>query len=628
MNLFAKKSILAASVCMLSTALASAAPVANPLPISNQLWFDNGTSTAVTVQGTNFVDGYGRQVTLRGFNVSAESKLDENHLLPFASTTDARNSAIAMKRLTGANSIRFLITWAGVEPTPGYIDQAYLQKVTDQIRQFINQGILVYIDFHQDIFSRYIFNQNSWYTGDGAPSWIVAAGAYPVENCGICITWALNETQNPPVLSAFSDFWHNRSLATSIGSIGMQDEFLKAAGQALSYIKYKLTPAEFNAIVGVDPFNEPMPGQLASGQSVNDWEIGLLWPFYQRFRATMDSSGWYAKPAMIEPNPRWVGNIDSEVYPGGLQVGVLGSRYVFNAHYYDWKAQSGILMPFGAQDGWETAYLNSIRTRASQTASPALVSEFGFPNTGLGSGNINSVYKSIYQSLDSAVPGGNWWATANQSGQPLSATQWHWDIYSGRHHEYMNGNPSKLEVAGDAWNGEDFSAVVLGPNGNYVLTQDAKLFDRIYPRAVAGTVLAFAYEDRANNATWNPIPSSMPNLQKLVGGGQYGVLLWRGNGSQVPTELHLPLSFSPTGTTVISDLGVSTSLPGYSATTSIAVAKETGDGNSNRLILTAPTAGATYALHYALVAQAANPDPSTVAAAQRELSTWASTTFK
>lgn len=623
-----KSSILGVLFCFTSAISLSVMSASNQLAISNQLWFDNSTSANITVQGTNFVDGYGRQVTFRGFNISAESKLNENNVLPFANTSDAKQSAIAMKTLTGANSIRFLITWAGIEPAPGYIDQTYLQKVTAQIQQFIHQGFQVYVDFHQDLFSRYLFNENSWYTGDGAPNWIIAAGTYPVENCGVCVTWSQNATQNPPIQSAYSDFWHNRTLSTSIGNIGMQDEFLKAAGQALTYIKYKLSPNEFNAILGVDPFNEPMPGILASGQSSNDWEVNVLWPFYQRFRATMDASGWYAKPAMIEPNPRWVGNIDFEIYPGGLQVGTLGSRYVFNAHYYDWKAQSGILMPFGAQDGWETSYLDAIRTRSTQTGSPALVSEFGFPNTGLGSNNINSVYKAIYQSLDSAVSGGSWWANAAQSGQPLSGSQWHWDIYSGRHHEYMNGNPSKLEVAGDAWNGEDFSGVVLGTTGNFVLTQDPRLFDRVYPHAVAGTVLAFAYEDRANNATWNPIPSSMPNLTKLVGGGQYGILIWKANGSQAPTELHIPLSFSPSSMTVVSDIGVSTSLPLYTTATAIAVAKETGDGNSNRLILTAPAATTSNTLHYALVTQTANTDPSLIQAAQKELSAWAAVTFK
>src|SRR5689334_1454381 len=59
-------------------------------------------------------DSYGRQVTLRGFNVSASSKLVESALLPFHSTDDAALSAQAMRDQTGANVVRFLITWEGV----------------------------------------------------------------------------------------------------------------------------------------------------------------------------------------------------------------------------------------------------------------------------------------------------------------------------------------------------------------------------------------------------------------------------------------------------------------------------------------------------------------------------------
>jgi hypothetical protein len=530
-----------------------------------------------------------------------------------------------MKKLTGANSIRFLITWAGIEPTAGVIDTTYLANATAQMQAFIDQGIRVYPDFHQDLYSSYLFNSGSSYSGEGAPAWIIAAGNYPKENCGVCVTWGQNVTQNVAVEDAFYDFWHNRVVSTSIGNIGIQDEFLKAATQSLAYFKKNLTSDQFAAVVGADPFNEPSPGKLDSGETSTAWESNELWSFYQKFRTVMDTAGWDAKPAMVEPNPRWNGNISLEVVPGGLNVGTLGSRYIFNAHYYDWKAQSGVLMPFGDEDGWETSSFNQIRTRATETGSPAIVSEFGFPNTGWASNNIDSVFKAMYQSLDSGVKGGSWWANAASSGPVLSGSQWQWDIYSGRHHELMNGNASKVETSGDAWNGEDFSAVKLNSTGNYVLQQDSKLFDRIYPSAVAGTTQAFAYEDRSVG-TWNAIPSSMTNLSKIVGSGQYGVLVWRSNTSTAPTELHLPATFTPAATTVISDLGVSTALPAYTTSTSIAVANETGDATSKRLILTAPATAGT--LHYALIARSADSDQTVLEAAKSELAAWVASAWK
>ena len=72
--------------------LASVAFTGPPAEASDRapLWFDGTTATEVTVDGGRFTDGHGREVVLRGFNVSGETKLEENGGLPFASTADAR----------------------------------------------------------------------------------------------------------------------------------------------------------------------------------------------------------------------------------------------------------------------------------------------------------------------------------------------------------------------------------------------------------------------------------------------------------------------------------------------------------------------------------------------------------
>jgi len=136
--------------------------------------------------------------------------------------------------------------------------------------------------------------------------------------------------------------------------------------------------------------------------------------------------------------------------------------------------------------------------------------------------------------------------------------------------------------------------VNLDSSGTVQLRQDVRVLDRLYPLAVAGHTLAFTYEDRARDGsttlTWNPVPSSLPNTAALVGTGQYGVLVWRSTGSAAPTELHLPAAFTPTGTTVISDLGTVSGLPAYAATgqttsTPIACAPLPGGGGAERLLL-------------------------------------------
>ncbi|GAQ53512.1 hypothetical protein [Streptomyces acidiscabies] len=585
--------------------------------VPDSLSFDG---TALTVANGRFVDATGREVVLRGYNVSGETKLDENKGLPFASVADAKKSAAALRALGGGNSVRFLLSWAYAEPVRGKLDAAYISAATAQIGAFLDAGIRVYPDFHQDLYSRYLFNSGSWYSGDGAPKWAVDLGGYPQESCGICIMWGQNITQNNAVKAGQYDFWHNNH--------GIQDSFLTTAQNVMAYLKQNLTSDQFAGIIGFDPYNEPYAGTYDSGQKSRSWEQNLLWPFYVKFRARMDAAGWQDKPAMIEPNLFWNGNVSKE--EGGLlDAGTLGSRYVFNTHFYDQKAISGILMWGNASDGQYVTDFGTVRDRATATGTTAIVSEFGHPLNGATAGKAPTVLKAMYQALDSRVKGANWWSTPASSGPVLSGSQWQWDIYNGRHHEYMNANPDKLLTAGDAWNDEDLSAVRLDDSGTPVLRQDGRLLDRVYPSATAGTTLAFTYEDRSRDGStvlsWNPVPSSLPNVSSLVGSGQYSVLVWRSNGGSAPTELHLPATFPTATTTVVSDLGAVYGPGAYSASTKIGAAAEPGGTGSRRLLLSTSDSGT---LHYALVTNGASaPSSSVLAAARTELAGWVAQKF-
>ncbi|MFJ2398512.1 endoglycosylceramidase [Streptomyces sp. NPDC087843] len=610
-------------VLVLLTGFLSAAgaqpAAADGLPDS--LWFDAPAAATLTVAGGHFTDGLGREVVLRGYNVSGETKLEENSGLPFASVADARKSATALRALGGGNSVRFLFSWAHAEPVRGQVDAAYLAAATDQMRAFLDAGIRVYPDFHQDLYSRHLFEPGSWYTGDGAPAWAVDAGDYPGESCGICLFWGQNITQNGAVKQAQYDFWHNAH--------GLQDAFLATAQATLAYVERHLTTAEFAGVVGFDPFNEPYAGSYDSGRTSRGWERDLLWPFYVRFRARMDAAGWQDKPAFVEPNLFWNAGIDFQKQEGGLlDAGPLGPRYVFNTHFYDQKAISGILMWGKAGDGQYATDFSTVRDRATAAGTTAIVSEFGHPLSGTVADKAPTVLKAMYQALDSRLPGAGWWARPTASGPVLSGTQWQWDLYSGRHHELMNGNASKVRTSGDAWNDEDLSAVGLDDSGTAVLRQDGRLLDRLYPSATAGTTLAFTYEDRSRDGsttlTWNPVPSTLPHVSQLVGPGRYGLLLWRSDGGTAPTELHLPASFATSATTVVSDLGTAYSPPAYTTSTPIAVAPEPGGTGGRRLLLTAPGAAGTP--HYALVTNGATaPSADLLSAARSELTSWAAT---
>ncbi|MCX3289948.1 cellulase family glycosylhydrolase [Streptomyces sp. NEAU-H22] len=606
--------LLVVLVVLFGSLSVAGVPPATAAPPPGSLWFDDPT---VTVRDGRFTDAHGREIVLRGYNVSGETKLAENKGLPFASVADARKSATALRALGGGNTVRFLLSWAYAEPERGQVDPAYLAAATDQMKAFLDAGIRVYPDFHQDLYSRYLFDTDSWYTGDGAPKWAVDAGNYPDESCGICLFWGQNITQNEAVKRATYDFWHNAH--------GVQDAFLATARKTMAYVQEHLSADQFKGIAGFDPYNEPHAGVYDSGQSSRVWEKDVLWPFYEKFRDRMDAAGWRDKPAFVEPNLFWNANLDFQKQEGGLlDAGRLGPRYVFNTHFYDQKAISGVFMWGKAADGQYAGDFRTVRDRAAAAQTAAVVSEFGHPLAGNVSDKAPTVLKAMYQALDSRLKGADWWSDPAASGAVLSGSQWQWDIYNGRHRELMNGNPDKVLTTGDAWNDEDLSAVRLDGTGTPVLRQDARLLDRLYPSATAGRTVGFTYEDRSRDGsttlTWNPVPGSLPNVQRLVGSGQYGLLLWRSDGGSAPTELHLPASFPAASTTVVSDLGAVHAPPAYTSATPVAVAREPGGTGSRRLLLTAPDSGV---LHYALVTNGATaPSADLLAAARSELAAW------
>lgn len=595
---------------------------AEPAAAASEPWFDDAASRSLDLAGSgagvSYRDGHGREVVLRGFNVSGEVKLGENGNLPFATTAEARESAAAMRESTGANTVRFLLSWERVQPAPDRIGREYLRRVTEQMAAFADAGFWVLPDYHQDLYSRHLFRPDSWYTGDGAPRWVVEGGDYPPENCGVCFHWGQNMMNNEAVKQAKADFWNNRRIPTAAGEVGIQDAFLAQAEAALGYFAEHLTPAQFQRMIGFDPFNEPSAGDYDEGQDGASWERGELWPFFERFRSIMDRAGWRDKPAYVEPTVFWNNNVPFVREPGGFpELEHLGDRFVFNAHFYHALAQSGL---YGkAKDGENVADFAQIRDRAAELGTTGFVSEFGHPLGGSTADKYPTVLKGLYQAMDSRLSGADWWRGAAHSGSVLSGTQWQWDIYHDRHHEPMNGNPDKVETEGDAWNGEDHSVVSRDETGKLRLRADPRVLDRLYPRAVDGETAAFTYEDRSRDGdktlTWNEIPADMPAVRELVGEGQYGVLAWRGGASDAPTELHLPETFGDTNTTVVSDIGSVHGIPNYEPGKAISSTKD------SRLVL--DVAGEPGTMHYALVANGPeSPSPQQLSAAQAELDRW------
>lgn len=139
----------------------------------------------VAPQGPLFLDAEGRQVTLRGVNLGGDCKVPyPNGGTQFPSDfADHRTVSFIGRpfplaeadqhfaRLArwGFNCLRLLTTWEAVEHAgPGAYDEAYLDYFADIARRAGEYGFYVFVDFHQDVWSRMS-------GGDGAPGWTFEA---------------------------------------------------------------------------------------------------------------------------------------------------------------------------------------------------------------------------------------------------------------------------------------------------------------------------------------------------------------------------------------------------------------------------------------------------------------------
>ncbi len=138
------------------------------------------------IDGEWFKDEQGRTLQLRGVNLGGSSKVPYR---PDGATWrsegfyDYRNVSFIgrpfplndadehFRRLKewGLTFERFLVTWEAIEHEgPGLYDEAYLDYVRAVLEKAARWGISVFVDPHQDVWSR-------WTGGDGAPAWTMEA---------------------------------------------------------------------------------------------------------------------------------------------------------------------------------------------------------------------------------------------------------------------------------------------------------------------------------------------------------------------------------------------------------------------------------------------------------------------
>jgi len=234
----------------------------------------------IRLDGPRLVDAQGRTLLLRGVNLGGSSKLPL-HGDSFVGRPFPLNEADEhFERLKswGLTTLRLLTTWEAIEHDgPGRYDGAYLDYFEALVRRAHALGFDVFLDFHQDCWSRFS-------GGDGAPRWTLEDAGFIPENLhetgaahlanehgGPRMIWPTNLGKLASA-TMFTLFFGGDTFAPKTKLQGhLQGHFFGAVEQVVKRThKY---------VFAVDLLNEPSPGYIGNTKLTKPFapvEVGAM----------------------------------------------------------------------------------------------------------------------------------------------------------------------------------------------------------------------------------------------------------------------------------------------------------------------------------------------------------------
>ncbi len=416
-----RRTVLAA--CLLAALVAAPAASAT----------DAAPQSPLSHSGRWITDKSGRVVILHGLNMVYKRA-------PYTPSTTGfgADDAKFLKRY-GFNTIRLGMIYAGVEPAPGKVDDAYVANVAKTQALLEEQGVFSQIDFHQDLY-------NERFQGEGWPDWAVQDDGLPAEpKAG----FPTNYFGMQALIRAFDNFWADKPAAAD--GVGLQDHY------AAAWRKVARTFAGRPGILGYDLMNEPWPGtpwpSCLAATGCTGFDGTELRGYYQRVipairRADPKNLIWY------EPNVLF--NFGSATNVGRLSDSRLG----FSFHDYCLAAEPGVPGGGAGCEASEKTTLANADTHSAQTGSALLLSEFGATN------DLTGLERTV--------------SLADE--HMISWQEWH---YCGCEDPTTTG-------AGDT------QALVLDPakppTGANVVGPKLRVLVRPYPQAIAGTPKHYSFD--------------------------------------------------------------------------------------------------------------------------------------
>jgi len=241
----------------------------------------------IKISGPWFTDEHGRTLILRGVNLGGSSKVPFapdgasyirdgffNHRAvsfvgrPFP-LAEADEHLARLARW-GFTFLRFLVTWEAIEHAgPDRYDQAYLDYVRRIVEKAGQHGLSLFIDPHQDVWSRFS-------GGDGAPGWTLEAVGFDLANfneSGAAIVHQMHGDPFPRMIwptnaaklasaTMFTLFFGGDDFApkTRIEGEPVQEYLQRHYIEAVRQLALRLR--DLPNVVGYDTLNEPSCGWI------------------------------------------------------------------------------------------------------------------------------------------------------------------------------------------------------------------------------------------------------------------------------------------------------------------------------------------------------------------------------
>lgn len=245
----------------------------------------------ITAQGEWFTDRTGRAMMLHGINVGGSTKVPYTPKLGthvkegfyetvYTASFVGRPFPLAeadehFSRLHrwGYRFVRLLVTWEAIEHAgPGKYDEEYLNYIVALVKKAGEHGINVFIDPHQDVWSRFT-------GGDGAPYWTLEkVGLDPLKfaETGAAIIHNVEGDPFPKMIwptnysklgaaTMFTLFFGGNDFAPAarVDSLSAQEFLQRHYINAICQLARKLKGLP--NVIGFDTLNEPHAGYIGNG---------------------------------------------------------------------------------------------------------------------------------------------------------------------------------------------------------------------------------------------------------------------------------------------------------------------------------------------------------------------------